>query len=233
MEIIRADERGYFDHGWLKTFHTFSFADYYNPERMHFGLLRVLNDDVVEGHNGFGLHSHQNMEIISIPLAGRLEHQDSTGKKGIIQSGEVQVMSAGTGIQHSEKNPVSEPVNFLQIWIFPDKKDVEPRYEQKRFDDLGWMNSIQLLVSPNSAEGSLWIHQNAFLSRINITNQAPFTYNRFRSENGVYIFVLEGSMAVDNIVLNRRDSLLVIPGEKLDILPGKEVQLLFIEVPMS
>ncbi len=233
MEVIRANERGYFDHGWLKTYHTFSFADYYNPERMHFGLLRVVNDDVVERNQGFGTHGHQNMEIISIPLSGKLEHRDSTGRGGIIHPDEVQVMSAGTGVLHSENNPAPEPVNFLQIWIFPDTKDVEPRYEQKKFDELGWNNRFQLLVSPNSAEGSLWIHQNAFLSRINITDGQSFTYKRYDNKNGVYLFVLEGSIRVEEFNCNRRDSLLVNPGENLEVVPSGKTKLLFIEVPFS
>jgi len=233
MEIIRTDERGYFNHGWLKTYHTFSFAGYYNPERMHFGLLRVLNDDIVQGNKGFAIHSHHNMEIISIPLYGKLEHQDSTGERGIIQAGEVQVMSAGRGIQHSERNPEAEPVNFLQIWIFPDAKNIKPRYDQKKFDETGRINKIQLLVSPDSAEGSLRIHQNAFLSRIKITNWVPFTYKRFDDKNGIYAFVLENDIQIGELTCNRRDSLLVKPGETLKIVPCNEPQLLFIEVPMS
>ena len=202
MEIIKAKERGYFDHGWLKTYHTFSFADYYNPGRMNFGRLRVFNDDVVEGHEGFGLHSHQNMEIISIPLEGKLEHQDSTGKNGILGINEVQVMSAGKGVQHSEKNPESVPVNFLQIWIFPDETNIMPRYDQKKFDESGSINQFQLLVSPNSAKGSLRIHQDAFLSRITFTDKKQVTYNSYKPANAVVIFVLEGSVLVNNASCN-------------------------------
>jgi len=233
MEIIRADERGYFDHGWLKTYHTFSFANYHNPERMNFGMLRVLNDDVVDGHHGFGLHLHQNMEIISIPLTGKLEHQDSTGKSGVIEPDEVQVMSAGIGVQHSEKNPEAEALNFLQIWILPDTQNVRPRYEQKKFDKSGWNNQFQLLVSPNSAKGSLRIHQNAFLSRITLTNQKPVSYTSYDAANGVFLFVLEGSIQIDNITCNRRDSLLLKPGETLEVIPFSEARLLVIEVPFS
>jgi len=233
MEIIRADERGYFDHGWLKTYHTFSFADYYNPERMNFGMLRVLNDDVVDGYQGFGLHSHQNMEIISIPLTGKMEHQDSTGKGGIIEPDEVQVMSAGIGVQHSEKNPEAETLNFLQIWIFPNTRNVRPRYEQKKFDQSGCENQFQLLVSPNSAKGSLRIYQNAFLSRITITNRKPVSYTPYDTANGVFLFVLEGSIQLDNITCNRRDSLLLKPGETLEVIPFSEARLLVIEVPFS
>ncbi len=233
MKLIKANERGYFDHGWLKTFHTFSFADYYNPDRMYFGKLRVVNDDIVQGYHGFAEHTHQNMEIISIPLSGKLEHKDSTGESGIIIKGEVQVMSAGTGVLHSEKNPVAEPVNFIQIWIYPDKNNVEPRYEQKKFEESGWINKPQLLVSPNSAEGSLWIHQKAFLSRLKITNQQSFSYNYYNENaNGLFLFVLEGKAVIGDVTCNRRDSLMFEPGEIPEIIPQEEIQLLFIEIPM-
>jgi redox-sensitive bicupin YhaK (pirin superfamily) len=233
MEVIRSNERGFFDHGWLKTYHTFSFADYYNPQRMHFGMLRVVNDDIVEGNQGFGKHPHKDMEIISIPLYGSLAHEDSTGAKGVILSNEVQVMSAGTGVVHSEQNPSVERVNFLQIWIFPNKKNVTPRYGQKKFDEKDLTDQFRLLVSPDGREDSLWIHQNAFVSRIKSTTENELLYKPFETKNGVFLFVLEGKATLDSITLNRRDTLLANPDELVNIQPQPDSQFLFIEVPMA
>jgi quercetin 2,3-dioxygenase len=233
MEIIRSNERGYFDHGWLQTYHTFSFADYYNPQRIHFGVLRVVNDDFVEGNQGFGTHPHKNMEIISIPLSGKLAHKDSTGTSGVITPGEVQVMSAGTGVTHSEKNPDKDPVQFLQIWIFPNKKDVTPRYDQKIFNEQERLNKIQLLVSPNGRDNSLRIYQNAFLSRMRSDTQHTFSYNRYAKENGVFVFLLEGKAVLDEVVLNRRDTALIEPETNISIQSTQTSEFLFIEVPMQ
>jgi quercetin 2,3-dioxygenase len=233
MDIIRSDERGFQDHGWLKSYHTFSFADYYNPRRIHFGMLRVVNDDVIEGNQGFGKHGHRDMEIISIPLTGSLAHKDSTGGKGIILPGEVQVMSAGTGVMHSEVNPSENPGNFLQIWIFPDKRGVTPRYEQKKFDDREQENQLQLLVSPDGRQGSLWIYQNAFISRYRAGRNNPFSYNPFNAKNGVFIFILEGKAVFGAAELNRRDAILTLPEDTITISPESNTQLLFIEVPMQ
>jgi redox-sensitive bicupin YhaK (pirin superfamily) len=231
MEIIRSDERGFFDHGWLRTYHTFSFADYFNPQRMHFGMLRVVNDDIVEGNQGFGTHPHKDMEIISIPLYGSLAHKDNAGGEGIIHAGEVQVMSAGTGVMHSERNPASKPVNFLQIWIFPAEKNVVPRYEQKNFNT-GVKDQLQLLVSPDGREGSLWIHQEAFVSKIN-SGSSALAYKPYLQTNGIFLFVLEGGANIDSLILKRRDTILVQPNESLNILPKPDSQFLFIEVPMN
>jgi redox-sensitive bicupin YhaK (pirin superfamily) len=232
MEIIRSNEKGFFDHGWLKTYHTFSFADYYNPKRMHFGMLRVVNDDIVEGNQGFGKHPHNDMEIISIPLYGSLAHKDSTGGEGVIATGEVQVMSAGTGVFHSERNPDTEAANFLQIWIFPKEKNVPPRYGQKKFDDNGWTDQFQLLVSPDGRNESLWIHQDAYLSRIKSSHNKAFVYEQYVKMNGVFLFVLEGKAGINSHILNRRDTFLAQPDESLEIVPEPDSQLLFIEVPM-
>ena len=233
MEIIRADERGYADHGWLKTYHTFSFADYYDPERVHFGTLRVVNDDYILGHHGFGTHPHENMEIITIPLEGKLEHKDSTGNSGVIIPGEVQVMSAGSGIMHSEKNPGKEPVQLLQIWIFPNKKDVDPRYEQKQFNDQDCINKMQLLVSPDGRDDSLWIYQNAFLSRMFCDEEKVFSYNPYIKENGVFIFNLEGEIEIHGEKLNKRDTALVQPGSDIAIQAGNDSKFIIIEIPMQ
>ena len=232
MEFIRADERGYFDHGWLKTFHTFSFADYYNPSRMNFGMLRVFNDDIIDGQKGFGMHPHDNMEIISIPLDGSLAHKDSLGEEGVISTDEIQVMTAGTGIRHSEFNPLEEAANFLQIWIFPDSLNLRPRYEQRKFNHVGW-NTIQLLVSPDKREGSLMIHQTAFLSRISIKKESSHIYERFEPENGVSLFVIEGEISLNNVPLYRRDTALINPVETIILNAHSDSQLLFIEVPMN
>lgn len=234
MEILRSEDRGYFDHHWLKTYHTFSFADYYNPKRMRFGTIRVFNDDVVDPHMGFGTHPHENMEIISIPLYGALEHKDSTGTSGIIASDEVQVMSAGTGVFHSEMNPGEVPVNFLQIWILPDRKDVKPRYDQKEFRSENRENIQQLLVSPDGRDGSLWIYQKAYMSRLLLTEKKEFEYSWFGSQNGVLIFLIKGRVEIDKLVLNERDTLLISNSSTLKICSfSGDAEILFIEIPMG
>ena len=234
MEIIRSGDRGYFNHGWLKTHHTFSFADYYNAQRMRFGAIRVLNDDVVEANQGFGTHPHQNMEIISIPLYGALEHVDSTGISGIITSQEVQVMSAGTGVYHSEMNPLDEAVNFLQIWIFPDKKNVNPRYEQKSFESNDRKEKLQLLVSPDGRDDSLWIHQQAFISRIKIIRNSEFKYQRYMHQNGILTFIINGRVQTNGSELEKRDTILSSKSESIKISAlSNDVDILFIEIPMS
>jgi redox-sensitive bicupin YhaK (pirin superfamily) len=233
VEIIRSEERGFFDHGWLKTYHTFSFAEYYNPQRMHFGAIRVLNDDVVDPHMGFGTHAHQNMEIISVPLQGALKHKDSMGTSGVITSGEVQVMSAGTGINHSEMNAGDVPVNFLQIWIFPDKKNVKPRYDQKEFKSKNKENIQQLLVSPDGREDSLWIYQKAYISKLQLTGTKEYKYSRYRKENGILSFLIQGQIVISEIEINERDTILTPGNEKIIITQYSDVsEILFIEVPM-
>lgn len=167
MKIIvhKAGSRGFADHGWLKSNHTFSFANYYNPERIRFGTLRVLNDDIIEGGSGFGEHPHDNMEIISIPVYGALEHKDSMGNKKVIHDNEVQVMSAGRGVYHSEYNhSKSDDANFLQVWIFPKEKDIDPGYAQREFNENDLKNNLRLLVSPDKNTDTLWINQDAYIS---------------------------------------------------------------------
>ncbi len=178
------DSRGLADHGWLKSRHTFSFAGYHNQERMNFGLLRVLNDDIVEPSMGFGTHPHENMEIVSIPLTGSLKHRDSTGNTHIISAGEVQIMSAGSGITHSEyNNSSSDDVNFLQIWVLPKEKDITPRYDQKILDAAKRKNRFQILVAPNVSEESVWINQDAWFSLADIEADQQVTYENNNTNN--------------------------------------------------
>jgi quercetin 2,3-dioxygenase len=206
--LHKANSRGYADHGWLKSFHTFSFASYRNPLRTNFGVLRVLNDDVIQGGTGFGRHPHDNMEIISIPLSGALEHQDTSGGHEIIKSGEVQIMSAGSGIYHSEHNASkSDPANFLQIWIFPKEENIKPRYEQKFFQEEERLNKWQTLVSPDQANGSLWINQDAWFSRITLEVGKTASYQLQKPENGIYLFLIDGSLKAGGEQLDKRDAL--------------------------
>lgn len=232
--IHRADSRGHANHGWLDTHHTFSFASYYHPERVHFGLLRVLNDDVVEGGSGFGTHPHQNMEIVSIPLSGALEHKDSMGTNGIIRANDVQAMSAGKGITHSEYNhSAEEPVNFLQIWIFPKYKDIAPRYDQKTFEPAGRRNTFQQIVSPLESPGEgVKINQDAFMYRADMDEGLKLTYRINESSNGIYLFVLAGSVEIDGEILNKRDGMGLLDVEAIPITAKAKSELLLIEIPM-
>lgn len=231
--IIRSEERGFFNHGWLKTYHTFSFADYYNPQSMNFGVLRVLNDDQIMPGNGFGMHSHSNMEIITIPLSGILEHEDTTGEKGAIKPNEVQVMSAGTGIMHSEKNGGDDIVSLLQIWIMPHERSIKPLYEQRLFDPSLAIDNNQLLVSGEGLEKSLKIFQNASISRRFVSNENSFNYTINTTKNGLFIFVIEGSLVLNKEKLKRRDSIAIIPDDSpISIASEAGSYLLFIEVPL-
>lgn len=224
--------RGLADHGWLKSRHTFSFADYYNPERMNFGLLRVLNDDIVTPSMGFGTHPHENMEIISIPLSGSLRHQDSMGNKHIISIGEVQIMSAGSGISHSEyNNSSSEDVNFLQIWVLPKKRNITPRYYQKVFDEGNRKNRFQLLVSPENSEETVLINQDAWFSLADIEAEKQAAYEKNDKKNCVYFFVIEGNVKIEGHEIKRRDGLGLIDGETYPVFAQTKTQLLVIEVP--
>lgn len=232
--LHKADTRGFADHGWLKSNHTFSFANYYNPERVHFGALRVLNDDKVDGGKGFGTHPHDNMEIISIPLAGDLEHKDSMGNVAVIKEGDVQVLSAGTGIFHSEYNKnEDEEVQFLQIWVFPNKKHVEPRYDQVAINDLVQDNEIYQILSPNEDDQGVWIHQDAWFSMANFTEDKELQYDLHAEGNGVYAFVLEGDLNVDDQELSKRDGYGVWDTDKVTVNGKAGSKLLLMEVPMS
>ncbi|MBN1820742.1 MAG: pirin family protein [Prolixibacteraceae bacterium] len=229
-----SDSRGGANHGWLKAKHSFSFSDYYDNSRMHFGKLRVLNDDVIAPATGFDIHPHQDMEIITIPLSGSLKHGDNMGHEEIITPGEVQVMSAGTGIWHSEHNAsASEPLNLFQIWIFPDNKGHKPRYNQKMFSPENVQNKWQLFVSPDGRDNSLWIHQNAFISMI-YADKGMHQYAFNDKRNGVYFMMVEGSADLVNNKLNKRDAIGIWDADDtLDILFFENSQLMAIEVPMN
>lgn len=233
--IHRAESRGHANHGWLDTYHTFSFASYYNPERMHFGVLRVLNDDTVAGGMGFGTHPHENMEIVSIPLEGDLEHRDSMGNISVIKAGDIQVMSAGTGVYHSEFNRNKDQLTrFLQIWIFPRQKDVKPRYDQRTLDPAQSINQLQTILAPEPHDNSVWIHQDAwfFVCRPDAGVNIPYTFKR--EGNGLYVFVLEGSIQIAGETLNRRDGMGISGTNNLQ-LEGLAAQshVLLMEVPLQ
>lgn len=231
--VHTADSRGYANHGWLKSRHTFSFAGYYDPERVHFGALRVLNDDEVAAGQGFGTHPHDNMEIVSIPLFGDLEHKDSTGRHKVIKQGDVQIMSAGTGIQHSEYNHnADQDVHFLQIWVFPKERGIEPRYEQKSYSAEDRMNKWQTVVSPEGGE-TLWINQDAYFSLANLDAGETLTYKTNKAGNGVYLFVLNGEVTAAGEKLDTRDAVGVSETDSFEVKAGSYAEVLAIEVPMA
>lgn len=232
--IHKADSRGLADHGWLKSRHTFSFAGYHDPKRMRFGLLRVLNDDIVQPGEGFGTHPHDNMEIISIPLSGALAHKDSTGTEKVINTGDVQIMSAGSGLNHSEYNASkTKEVNFLQLWIFPKEKDITPRYDQKTFNSGERMNKFQMVVSPEKDNGTLWINQDAYLSLGIIPKGKSAEYAINKKGNGVYAFILSGSAEISGSVLGSRDAIGIEDTDKITVKAGEDSEILLIEVPMN
>src|SRR4030095_11883061 len=232
--LHKANTRGHANHGWLDSYHTFSFAAYYDPKRIHFGALRVLNDDTVAGGMGFGVHPHDNMEIISIPTSGDLEHRDNMGNTQVIREGDVQVMSAGTGIQHAEKNKNEDkPVRFFQIWVFPKEKNVKPRYDQKNFDNKDKHNRLLTVVSPlGSDDGGVQIHQDAWFSLGKLDKDFTTTYQLKNKENGVYAFVIDGDVTINGEKLNRRDGLGVTETDSLQITADSEAELLLMEVPV-
>ena len=230
----KADTRGFADHGWLKSHHTFSFANYYNPERMNFGALRVLNDDQVASGMGFGTHPHRDMEIISIPLEGDLEHKDSMGTSAVIRNGEIQVMSAGTGVQHSEYNKnKDELVKFLQIWVIPNKMNVTPRYDQISINENEKINDFQQILSPNQNDEGVWIHQNAWFSLAKFEKGNAKDYKVHQSGNGVYVFVLKGSAKIGSQILGTRDGFGIWDTENFTLEALEESELLLMEVPME
>jgi quercetin 2,3-dioxygenase len=233
--LHRSESRGHANHGWLDSHHTFSFANYYDPERVHFGALRVLNDDQVDPGMGFGTHPHDNMEIISIPLEGDLEHRDSMGNVAVIRHGDVQVMSAGTGIRHSEYNKSKDSlVKFLQIWVFPNRQNVEPRYDQITLNPEDRHNKFQQIVSPNPQDAGVWIHQDAwfFLSKFDKGHTAEYRIKK--KGNGLYAFVLSGSITVEGQKLSTRDGMGIWDFEKTTIISdSQDAEILFMEVPME
>jgi quercetin 2,3-dioxygenase len=232
--IHKANSRGNANHGWLDSKHTFSFANYYNPERMNFGVLRVLNDDTVAPGMGFNTHPHDNMEIISIPLEGDLEHKDSMGNVAVIKNGDVQVMSAGTGIKHSEFNKNKDlPVKFLQIWVYPDKHNVEPRYDQITLNQIDRKNRFQQILSPSSKDQGVWIHQQAWFHLSDMDAGKKLSYTLNKQGNGVYVFVLKGRIEIEGITLEDRDGFGIWDINQIDIEANADTSLLLMEVPMK
>jgi redox-sensitive bicupin YhaK (pirin superfamily) len=232
--LHKADTRGHADHGWLSSHHTFSFANYYNPERMQFGALRVFNDDKVAGGRGFDAHPHDNMEIISIPLEGDLEHKDNLGNTEIIRQGDVQVMSTGTGVFHSEYNANKDrPVSFLQIWLFPNQLNVTPRYDQISLDITDKKNQLQQIISPDKDDAGTWIYQDAWFNMGLFDKGKELGYQVKKQGNGVYVFVLSGSFTIDGQSVGTRDGIGITGGENISIVATDDnAELLIMDVPM-
>jgi quercetin 2,3-dioxygenase len=223
--LHKANTRGHANHGWLNSYHSFSFGEYYNPDRMNFGTLRVAS-------MGFGKHPHDNMEIVSIPLSGDLKHQDSTGRNEIIKQHDVQIMSAGKGIAHSEVNANKDKeVKFLQIWVMPKEKNIEPRYEQKSFLPEHRINQLLNVVAPDNAD-AVWINQDAWFSLGNFTAGFSINYDLHKPSNGVYIFILSGSLIVNDQVIESRDGLGINDIESISIQATTDAEIVLIEVPM-
>lgn len=232
--LHKAETRGHANHGWLNSHHSFSFANYYNPDRMHFGVLRVLNDDTVEAGMGFGTHPHDNMEIISIPLEGDLEHKDSMGTVAVIKNGDVQVMSAGSGITHSEYNKNKDKlVKFLQIWVYPNKKNVKPRYDQITLKENDRHNKLQQIISPNPDDAGVWIHQNAWFHLGKLDKGFTTDYNIKAKGNGVYAFLLKGELSINGQKLEERDGFGIWDTDKINIVATSNAEVLLMDVPMS
>jgi redox-sensitive bicupin YhaK (pirin superfamily) len=232
--IYKAADRGTADHGWLKPAHYFSFGGYHNPEKVHFGLLRVLNDDFIAGGGAFPRHPHDNMEIITIPFNGALKHKDSTGGEGVIKAGDVQIMSAGSGIQHSEANEsATEPVTLFQIWVFPKDRNITPRYDQRAFNEEDRNNKWQVIVSPRKEDEALWINQDARFSLANLKAGTEINYTNAFKGNGVFLVVINGSAEVDGKTLGKRDAIGVSEADNFIIKVSEDTELLAVEVPMN
>ncbi len=231
--IHKANTRGSADHGWLKVNHSFSFAQWYDPNKINFGALRVLNDDTVAGKGGFGTHPHDNMEIITIPLTGALAHKDSMGNEGTIEAGEIQVMSAGSGILHSEVNPTDVSTNLFQIWIFPNKKDVAPRYDQFKMNVAGMKNNFLQLVSPNQDDEGTWIYQNAYIHMAELDENNSLNYVLHDPNNGIYTMVVEGDMTIAGENLSKRDAIGIWNEKEVNFKATTNSKVLVLEVPME
>ena len=228
-----AETRGNASHGWLNANHSFSFANYHNPERMNFGALRVLNDDTIAAGMGFGTHPHENMEIITIPLEGDLEHKDSMGNIGVINEGEIQVMSAGTGVHHSEYNKnADQAVKVLQLWVFPKKQNVTPRYDQMSVRDLKKPNDFYQVLSPNSEDAGMWVHQDTWFHLGEFDVEKSLDYTIKKPGNGVYVFVIQGSFNVEGENLKKRDAIGIWDTETINFTAQSESKVLLVEVPM-
>ena len=232
--LFKAADRGTADYGWLKPNYYFSFAQYHNPAKVHFGLLRVLNDDYVAGGGGFPTHPHDNMEIVTIPFTGALQHKDSTGGNGVIKAGDIQIMSAGTGVQHSEFNDSkTDPVTLFQVWIFPKLRNIKPRYDQRTFDMADQNNKWQVVVSPKEEENALWINQDARFSLANLEAGKEIHYTNGFKGNGVFLVVINGSAEVNGQVLGKRDAIGISEAEAFTIKATENAELLAIEIPMN
>lgn len=231
--LHEADKRGHVNFGWLDSHHSFSFGHWYDPQKINFGMLRVLNDDIITGGSGFGAHPHDNMEIVSIPLSGALEHQDSTGTQAVINENDVQIMSAGTGIKHSEYNHYKDKTtNFLQIWVIPKKRNIAPRYDQKTFNPEERLNKLQTVVAPDN-ENAVWINQDAWFSLGKVSGGNTISYDIKKSGNGVYAFVLNGSATINDQTLFKRDALGVWDTDRFELKADTDAEILLIEVPMT
>lgn len=232
--VYRAADRGTADYGWLKPNYYFSFAQYHDPSKVHFGLLRVLNDDFVAGGGGFPTHPHDNMEIVTIPFTGALQHKDSTGGNGVIKAGDIQIMSAGTGVQHSEFNESkTEPVTLFQVWIFPKVRNIKPRYDQRTFDINERVNKWQIVVSPQEADNALWINQDARFALTNLDAGKKINYSTAFKGNGVFLVVINGSAEVNGQLLERRDAIAISEADDFSIKATANAELLAIEIPMN
>lgn len=233
--LYKANTRGHANHGWLETYHTFSFANYYDPSRIHFGALRVINDDCIEGGKGFGKHPHDNMEIITIPLSGAVRHADSMGNGGVIHEGDIQVMSAGKGVFHSEFNAnADKDVNLFQIWVFPNEENVEPRYEQKQMDYLEHRNTLTPLITPYPSASALWIHQDAWFSIGQFDKDVEVEYKIKKSGNGVFAMVIDGDFDLSGTTLHRRDGLGVWETESISLKAlSDNARILLMDIPME
>ena len=231
-----AATRGSANYGWLRANYSFSFANYFNPERLQFGLLRVLNDDYVAPAMGFGKHPHNNMEIVTIPFSGALRHKDSMGNEGVIRAGDIQVMSAGNGVEHSEQNDsMTEAVTLFQIWVFPETENVAPRYDQKQIAPLMTPNMFSTVVKPKSEaiNGELWIHQQAYFNIGEFSEKAEVTYTLHGKDHGIYLMVIDGTFFVENEMLNNRDAIGIWDTTDVSITAEKGSKALLIEVPMN
>ncbi len=233
--IYKAADRGHADHGWLKANHSFSFANYYDPEKLHFGVLRVLNDDYVEGGMGFPTHPHENMEIITIPLEGALEHKDSMGNKAVINTGEIQVMSAGTGIYHSEYNHYKDkPLKLFQIWLIPNKRNVTPRYDQMTLDIDQRRNKLQQVLSPDEKDEGVWIHQDAWFFMGTFDKGFTIPYHIKKQGNGVYMMVVKGKLRINSVDLEDRDAIGIKNTDEFTIESlSQDTEILLMDIPMQ
>jgi redox-sensitive bicupin YhaK (pirin superfamily) len=234
-QLDHADSRGIADHGWLYSRHTFSFSDYHNPERMGFGKLRVINDDIVAPGEGFATHSHKNMEIISVPIRGALRHEDSMGNVHVIRTGDIQIMSAGTGISHSEYNASDkDPVNFLQIWVQPKQLDIPPRYDQRTLDPAARHNQFHYVISPDTQNAdTMWINQDAWFALADFDQEFDDIYTPLNPGHGVYLFVISGRVIAGGEMLSERDGIGLSGVTSMGIRAIADSQLLLMEVPMS